>query len=155
MKEKEKSFVDASEFHDDGQREVMKQIEKAGVCPFCRANLSTYHREPVLWENAGWLITKNDYPYKGSRYHLLLICRRHVDDVLQLNSSDYLDLREAINWVIRRWRIKGGTFLWRFGDISYNGASVRHLHVHIIVGAKKGQKTESLKVKVGYRHQRG
>ena len=155
MKKNEKGFVDTSEFHADGQLEVMQQIEKDGVCPFCRTNLATYHREPVLWDNAGWLITENDYPYEGSRHHLLLICKRHLDNLLQLDSSDYLDLREAVNWVIRRWQIKGGTFLLRFGKMSYNGASVRHLHAHIIVGAKRSRRTESLKVKIGYRRQRG
>lgn len=155
MKKREKGFVDSLEFHCNDQRRAMEQIEKAGVCPFCQPHLTTYHRKSILWQNNGWLVTKNDYPYTGSRHHLLLICKRHVDDILQLDDIAYLELREAVNWVIRHWKIKGGTFLLRFGDGTYNGASVRHLHAHIIVGAKKSRQTESLRVKIGYRRQRG
>lgn len=156
MKKKKKSgFVDVSEFHADDQRQVMEQIEKAGVCPFCRPNLATYHRQPVLWQNADWLVTKNDYPYEGSDYHLLIIYRYHLENILQLDREAYSALHEAIEWIVRRWRIKGGTFLMRFGDMNYNGASVQHLHAHVIVGVKKNRRTESLRIKVGYRQQRG
>ncbi|MFT7507835.1 MAG: diadenosine tetraphosphate (Ap4A) HIT family hydrolase, partial [Acidimicrobiales bacterium] len=33
-----------------------------------------------------------------------------------------------------------------------NGSSVEHLHAHLIVGQKKSENTEGLKVKLGYKN---
>lgn len=147
-------LVDATEFHHDDQHKVMNQIVKDGVCPFCQAQLAKYHRQPILWENDRWLVTENDYPYEGTRFHFLIIRKqhRHIEDV---GPSAWVDLGRAVDWIIEHYKIKGGTFLMRFGEMEYNGSSVQHLHAHIIVGRKKGTKTESLKVKVGYRKKRG
>lgn len=146
-----KCFVNVKEFHHADQKSVMEQIAKDNVCPFCPNNLSIYHREPVFWQNDDWLVTKNDFPYEGSCLHLLLICRYHVEDIQKLDGKAYLTLKQAIDWAICHHKIKGGTFLLRFGEGVYNGASVRHLHAHIIVGKRKKEgKTQSLKVKVGY-----
>jgi len=146
---KKATTVDVAEYHDEDQRQVMEQIVKDGVCPFCSSHLTKYHREPVLWENDDWLVTKNDYPYEGTSHHLLIICKYHVTKLSKLDPNAWIAFGEASNWIIKHHKIKGGSLLMRFGDIRFNGSSVRHLHAHIIVGQAKSKKTESLKVKVG------
>ena len=39
----------------------------------------------------------------------------------------------------------------RFGDDERNSSSVKHLHAHMIVGEKKSDNTESIKVTLGYK----
>ena len=39
----------------------------------------------------------------------------------------------------------------RFGDVEYTGATISHLHAHIIVGGPENSKREDLKVKVGFK----
>jgi diadenosine tetraphosphate (Ap4A) HIT family hydrolase len=130
---------------------VMEQIARDGVCPFCLENLKKYHTKPILWSNSDWLVTKNDTPYEGSRIHILMICKKHLPTVVNMEKRLWSSLGEAIDWTTKEFKITGGSFLMRFGDMNYNGASVQHLHSHIIVGVKKGKNTSSLKVKIGHR----
>jgi len=37
-----------------------------------------------------------------------------------------------VNWAIKKWKIRGGGVAMRFGKTDYTGASVSHLHFHII-----------------------
>lgn len=142
--------VDVTEYHDENQRKVMEQIVKDGVCPFCTPHLAKYHHEPTLWENQDWLVTRNDYPYEGTRLHLLIICKHHLERVRDIDINAWMSFGEAVRWANKYGKIKGGALVMRFGDGAYNGSSVRHLHAHIIVGAKKGKNTGSMKIKVGY-----
>ena len=158
MKKEDKTpsiMVDVAEFHNEEQHRVMEQIAKDGVCPFCLTHLAKYHREPILWENRDWLVTNNDYPYDGTGLHLLIICKHHIEKIVDLDATAWTTFGQTTKWIIRRFRLKGGSLLMRFGEMRYNGSSVQHLHAHIIVGKKKGRDTESLKVKVGYRKKRG
>jgi ATP adenylyltransferase len=133
------------------QLSQMKDLEKKGICPFCRKNFEANHREPILREGKNWLVTKNDYPYEGSKLHLLLVYKKHVDSIEKISEKDINELFGHIKWVKKEFKIPGGAFVMRFGDMHYNGATIYHLHSHIITGYKQKSTAESLKIKIGYK----
>lgn len=105
-----------------------------GKCAFCddmaRGSL---HKIGI------WHLKKNDFPYKYSRHHLLMVPDTHVADPAQLTREDWADMHDLMAWAVREFEIPGGGLVMRFGDMRYHAGTMRHLHVHIQVPDGKGQ----------------
>ena len=111
---------------------VISQIEKDGVCPFCPESLAKYHKNPILREGAFWLLTDNMYPYEGVKYHELLIHKAHITSFSEISKEAWEELNDFIKKFTGENKIPGATFLMRFGDTRYTGASVSHLHAILV-----------------------
>ncbi|MCX6712833.1 MAG: hypothetical protein NTY66_01345, partial [Candidatus Vogelbacteria bacterium] len=68
-----KPFCTLAHARGEHQRKNMKQALKDGVCLFCPEHLAKYHTSPVERKGKFWTITKNDYPYAGTKIHYLFI----------------------------------------------------------------------------------
>ncbi len=121
---------------------VIRKIEKAAKCPFCKENFK-YHKEPILKKKGNWFITKESWPYKNTEYHFLIIPEEHKEKFSDLDYSDFDLVSKLVNWVTKRYKIKGGCLTLRFGDSTYTGATVRHLHFHLIVPKMDKRKKEA------------
>lgn len=110
---------------------VISQIAKEGICPFCPEHLNKYHKKPIT-ENRHWLVTDNMYPYKPSRIHKLLIHKGHISHISEISVEAWAELHAILRNITIDDSVTGGTFMMRFGDTKYTGASVTHLHAHII-----------------------
>lgn len=110
---------------------VIAQIAQDGVCPFCREHLTKYHKKP-LTEKTYWWITDNMYPYKPTKHHRLIIHKEHIEHVSEISREAWDELQKIIQTETNDRTISGGTFIIRFGDTHYTGASVSHLHGHIV-----------------------
>jgi len=113
-------------------REVLEEIADGKQCPFCPGQLH-WHKEPILKEENGWLITKNSWPYQNAAHHFLLIGRTHHDRFDELTAADWETIRTLINWAIAEFKLPGGGIAMRFGQTSHTGATVVHFHIHLIV----------------------
>jgi diadenosine tetraphosphate (Ap4A) HIT family hydrolase len=111
---------------------VISQIKKDGVCPFCPESLAKYHKNPIIKKGAFWLLTDNMYPYEGAKYHALLIHKAHITSFSEISKEAWDELNEFINYFTRENNIPGGTLIMRFGDTRYTGASVSHLHANFV-----------------------
>jgi diadenosine tetraphosphate (Ap4A) HIT family hydrolase len=111
---------------------VISQIQKDGVCPFCPESLAKYHKNPIIKEGKFWLLTNNMYPYEGAKYHALLIHKAHITKFSEISKEAWAELNEFMNYFTGENKIPGGTFIMRFGDTRYTGASVSHLHANLI-----------------------
>lgn len=132
------------------QRAQMEEIARLGICPFCREHFESHHEASILFETPHWLVTENDYPYKGAVRHFLLVAIRHVTDAASLSFNEYRDLGLVLGWISSNYPHPGATFLMRFGDTNFTGATINHLHAHLIYGVSREEGTESIKQKVGY-----
>ncbi len=111
----------------------MKRIIKDGVCPFCPEHLQKYHTPKILREDEHWLVTPSMYPYDHTKRHMLLITKAHVSTLEEISSDSWVSLQKHLRWINTTFKIKGGTLLMRFGDMSKTGGTVKHLHVQFIV----------------------
>lgn len=150
------SFSNAGLDHDEArtkeQRELMAKIEADGVCPFCAEHFVKYHPNPILKETDTWFVTTNMSPYEGTDHHFLFIYKpKHTNALTDVSSTENAELLSLVSEIITEHNIAGGSFFMRFGEGGYNGSSVEHLHAHLIVGQKKSETTEGLKVKLGYK----
>lgn len=132
------------------QRDVMKRIQRDGVCPFCMKHFLTYHTKPIIADGTYWVLTENFEPYTGSKHHLLAVSKKHVRHFTELPPRARAELFELFGNEVRRRRIPGGALFMRFGDTNYTGGSVEHLHAQLVSGAKRGKNKEPLITFLGY-----
>lgn len=114
------------------QREVMEEIERGQFCPFCRDRWQE-NVQPIIRENGGWFLAENRWPYAGTERHLLFIPQRHVEHVDEITDQELADLWSLIRWSSSKFAVSAGGLFIRFGETSMTGASVTHLHAHIVV----------------------
>jgi ATP adenylyltransferase len=127
------AYVNLDSARFDDQRKTMENIIQDGVCPFCPENLARYHKQEILKEGSSWLLTPNQWPYEHTSHHLLAIAKNHVESLAELGPSDFAELLQLFQWAETTYGVTSGGVAMRFGDVTRNGASVRHLHAHFIV----------------------
>lgn len=125
-------------------KKTLETIEKTAECPFCKDNFK-YHKKKILKKKSGWFITESSWPYKNAKFHFLAICEKHKEEFRELTSRDFSAVSKLIKWVIEKYKIKGGCLALRFGDSDYTGATVCHLHFHLIA-PKVDRKKNGVKV---------
>jgi diadenosine tetraphosphate (Ap4A) HIT family hydrolase len=131
------------------QRQVMERIKQNDVCPFCPENLADYHKKPILFETASWVVTENQWPYQGTLHHFLLILKRHATHPVELNDNEWNEIHIIINNLTKDYTIEAGSFLLRFGSTEKTGATVDHLHAHVIVPNSKNKNRQPIITRVG------
>jgi len=130
---------------------IISQIAKDGVCPFCEENLVKYHKNS-LEKKRYWTMTDNMYPYKPSLHHKLFIHRTHITNISQISTEAWQELYNLYLQEITDNSIEGGTLAMRFGDTRFTGASVSHLHAHLIQSNPDDpdyEKTKGLIMRIG------
>lgn len=136
----------------DEQKKLMKKIESDGVCPFCAKHFIAYHPKPIHKETDYWFVTENMSPYEGTKYHFLFVYKpKHISSLATVSPEAGQDLFALLAYMTKKYAIKGGSFFMRFGDTEYNGATVEHLHAHLIMGTKHSEETSALRVKLGWK----
>ena len=144
-----KRYVNQKNSRTEEQRRIMEQIAQDGVCPFCIKHLKKYHKKPIILKGRWWHVTENMFPYEGSRLHILFIYKKHITSIPEVAQPAMYELFQLIKATIKKYDIEVGTLLWRFGDTKYNGSSVHHLHVQLIVGDVNKPNHKPIRVKIG------
>lgn len=127
---------------------VINEIKQVGVCPFCPKTFK-WHTKPILRRTKDWLITENFSPYKNARYHFLVISKSHKEGFHNITRKDWLEISKLVCWAIRKYEIKGGGLTMRFGESDYTGATVTHLHLHLIVPKLKHGRALTVEFPIG------
>lgn len=119
------------------QRRKMEELIRSGVCHFRRTGFEKRHAAPIIYESSDWFIAANNYEYKGSVHHFLIVSKRHVRKVSELSLKAQIDLFKAIKWLEKHLNVPGYSIVVRSGNMAYTAATLDHLHFHFVVGGKK------------------
>ena len=109
--EKKKKMVHIPNARRGRYHEVIKNIEKEGVCPFCPKHLRTYHKKPILKKGKYWWVTKNMYPYENAKFHFLLIHKKHIESLSEISVNAWAELHRHYAWLLKKYCIPGGTVI--------------------------------------------
>ena len=131
--------------------QTLDAIIAGGFCPFCEEHLFKHHQRPLIYKSKHWLVTENAWPYKGSRFHFLFITREHVEATEDLSPAAWTDLQKLYKKLVLENDIKGATLMIRSGDTRFTGASVNHLHAHLVTGSPRTKNTKPIKVPVSFK----
>lgn len=126
------TYVDLKSARVAEQLKIMEVIDNEGFCPFCPEHYSKSELEPVVKQGKYWHIRKNRWPYKNTRTHFIIIHNKHVEKLFEVSPQATQELFKLIQWLEQEYRITSGAIGIRFGDITKNGATVRHLHAHFV-----------------------
>jgi ATP adenylyltransferase len=146
---KQKKFVDLDNAREEEQKQIMQEIIDADHCPFCSENLKKYHKQAILKEGKYWILTKNQWPYKHTKHHLLAIYKEHATNLSELDSKSGNELFELLKWAEKEYKIPGGGWAMRFGDTDYSAGTVNHLHVQFIQPDIKSPEFKPVRIKIG------
>jgi diadenosine tetraphosphate (Ap4A) HIT family hydrolase len=112
----------------------MRQLEAQGVCLFCPAGLRSHTRQQILFQTRHWTVTPNEFPYPGTVLHLLLVPQQHATDLLDLDEAVRQDFWTALAAVRDRCGLGHYGLGVRNGECRFTGATIRHVHAHVLVG---------------------
>lgn len=116
----------------------MRRLEAAGICLFCPAALREHARQRVTFETAHWAVTPNAFPYTGTSLHLLVVPHQHVNDMLDLDADALADFWAVLRQVRERYGLDHYGLGVRNGNCSFTGATIAHVHAHVLVGDAAG-----------------
>ena len=116
----------------DVQQRKMEELEAARVCVFCLEHVGEHRREPVERVGEHWYVTRNDFPYRGTDEHYLIVAARHVRSFDELPDAAGAELWQHKRWLSERLAPRATATVERSGDMALNGGSVAHLHVHFV-----------------------
>lgn len=125
------ALVNSQNAKNEGYRRLLDDAEKRGVCPLCE-NVIERRIQPIHFENEHWIVTENIYPHTAE-LHLLMVSRRHIIEICEIVSEEWMSYGSAIKALTEKFKIVGAGVAFRFGDTVRTGASIRHLHAHLIV----------------------
>lgn len=131
-------FVDPRNSRGTHQDRIYQEIVDAGEDPFTYDNLKKYHNGPIIFENFSWFVIENQWPYKMTKHHFVIILREYEENFDELTEIQLIDLQKVMKWLKQEYGIKGGglgfgAIVARTGDTEFTGATVKHLHCHFIV----------------------
>lgn len=126
-----KKFVNLTNARPGEYKKIIETISKTGKCPFCKEHFK-YHKKPILKRQNGWFLTESSWPYKNASHHLIIMGEKHKENLSQLRKKDFEAIFCLAKFAVRKYKIKGGALAVRFGETDYTGASVSHLHFHLI-----------------------
>lgn len=127
-----KSFVVRQNARSKRQLKIFDQIIREGICPFCPLHRHRFFPK-VLRQGRHWDLVTNNWPYKGSSLHLMLIYRRHATRLGDLKTDSGREVWTILQRIEKSYRLKSGSIGLRFGDPRFNGGTVDHLHLHLVV----------------------
>lgn len=145
-----KKFVNLANAREGKYKRVIEKILKTGKCPFCKENFK-YHKKPIFKRKGGWFLTEASWPYKNVNCHLIILGEKHRENLSELKKRDFEAIFYLVRFAIKKYKIKGGALAVRFGDTNYTGASVAHLHFHLISPEidKKTKRSKTVNFPIG------
>jgi len=147
--DKQTPLVNLSNARVEEQREVMEKIQRINKCPFCPKSLDKFHKREKVMEGEFWILTKNRWPYDHTTVHLLAIYKSHAVKLRDITPEAGAELFRFFQWAESTYQIDAGAFAVRFGDIRLNGATVSHLHAHLIEPDSKNPNHKTVRFKMG------
>jgi ATP adenylyltransferase len=129
----------------------MRQLEAQGLCLFCPEGLARHARQQILFRTRHWTVTPNAFPYPGTRLHLLLVPGQHAADLLDLDEVVRQDFWTALGTVRDRYDLSYYGLGVRNGDCRFTGATIRHVHAHVLVGDASPQNAAAVRMRFSSR----
>jgi diadenosine tetraphosphate (Ap4A) HIT family hydrolase len=120
-------------FRTADQLAEMQRLEAAGICLFCPEELGRHAGAAAFLRTEHWTVMPNDFPYAGTSLHLMLIPHQHASDLLELGTAAQSGFFTALAAAREHYGFGHYGLGVRNGDCRYTGATIAHLHAHVLV----------------------
>ncbi len=130
---REQRYVDTYHVKSPEYRDELLRLKAEGMCPFCWEYFSKRYAEQVIRHEGNCFLAILSFPYKDTDHHLMIIPDEHKEFPEDFTTEEWGDILILLNIAIEMFDVPGGAIAMRFGDPRHTGATVLHLHMHIIV----------------------
>lgn len=117
------------------QLDVMLKAEAENRDPLALENIDQ-EKQAIIIVGKHWFAAENRYPREGSEQHLLIIAKDPMYDVADITPEAWTELYDIWTKLIEKQGLTGAAFCMRFGDPARSGASLKRLHVNVIMPKK-------------------
>lgn len=128
-------FTNTRYAKEEGNKEMgfyeayLLDFERRGECPFCSKNFKL----EVLKKIGKWQLVERSWKGENTKRHFLIIGEEHKTNLTEMSPADWISINSLIRRAVKKYRISGGGLAVRFGDTDCSGATISHLHFHLIV----------------------
>lgn len=117
------------------QLDVMLKAEAEDRDPLALENIDQ-EKQAIILVGKHWFAAENRYPREGSEQHLLIIAKDPMYTVEDITPEAWTELYDVWKKLIDERKLTGAAFCMRFGDPARSGASLKRLHVNVIMPIK-------------------
>jgi ATP adenylyltransferase len=142
-------------YRTEEQLAEMRRLEAAGICLFCPQALREHGRQRIAFETRHWAVTPNEFPYVGTRLHLLVVPHQHVTDMTDLDDEALADFWTALRTVRQHYGLGHYGLGVRNGTCAFTGATIAHVHAHVLVGDEAAEPEVPVRMKFSSRPRPG
>jgi diadenosine tetraphosphate (Ap4A) HIT family hydrolase len=108
--------------------ELLAVANTGGFCAFCELS----PKNIIIFQSDAWTAIHCLSPRWGSKHHLILIARRHVESYSYLTVEEWQDLHASLMRLEGELGYDDGALVMRFGYKRRNSATVHHLCVQVL-----------------------
>lgn len=127
----DKDLVNPTFAKSAGYGNTISEIIAAGICPFCPKTF-LWHPWPILHRVNDWFITRSGWPYENAEHHFMIIGEDHITSDIEMTTKDSQCVKELTSWACDEFGLEGYMLASRSGNTNRTGATVQHLHFHLI-----------------------
>ena len=122
------------------QLDIMMYDEANDIDPLA-PDVIDQDKQKILFMGDYWFAAENRFPREGSEKHLLIIAKVPMYSVDDITPEAWMDLQKVWKKLVVEENLEGGGFCLRFGNPAKSGASLKRLHVNVIM-PKAGEKVK-------------
>ena len=117
------------------QLDIMMRDEADGIDPLA-PDVIDQEKQKILFSGEYWFAAENRFPREGSEKHLLIIAKVPMYSMDDITPEAWADLFVVWKKLVTEENLEGGGFCLRFGNPEKSGASLKRLHVNVIMPKK-------------------
>lgn len=127
-------IVEPANGRNEEYKAQLNGILESGQCPFCPGG-ETLRDQEILKQTDTWFVKENAHPLANTLFHFVFTPNRHVQDVGELTAKEWEGLMALRQELKEKYNFTGDAMYVRSGEPLVTGATVAHLHWHLIVPA--------------------
>ena len=105
-------------------------LQPENFCPFCTQERQRRNRQFSKTIH-GWGLLQNEFPRADSGEMWLIVPSRHIAQVNELTSYDWLAIGELFVSCASSHCVSG-SMVMRYGDPHFHAGTIEHLHINVI-----------------------
>jgi diadenosine tetraphosphate (Ap4A) HIT family hydrolase len=132
----QKPYVYPQNANSAEYKEKLDYLDLLGVNPFAEEYLfdARFGEKELVLKTAHWTVFKNQHKYNNNVEHqIMFVSKQEVATLWDLPPQAFNGLRKVMKKVSTMLNISGGGFVSRFGVPEKSGATVKHLHLQLLV----------------------
>lgn len=128
-------YVYLGHAREEEQLADMEAIAERDICFMCPEHIEEFYedRGGLIDEAEHSYIVHNRYPYKNTEHHMMVLPKQHAESLAELDEEFILEAFGFLKQLEAELGLDAGVIAMRFGDPSKTGATVHHLHMHLVV----------------------